>query len=97
MKLKLETKQVIETTINLPAFYRSKSGIDIIGIFSEEDYRELNLIGDTIFIKMTGCDINWPKIQTAFLEFETISEVEFMEAWDAALEKLSLTPTLKTN
>jgi hypothetical protein len=96
MKLQLTTTQTIETTMETPAYYRSPNGNEYRGILSDNDYREFFKIEETIFLKATGCGLNRKAIETAFLEWEKISELEFMEKWDEVLEQLSLTPKLKS-
>lgn len=94
MKLSLHTKTVIETTITPPLFWRQ--GNEYRALLSDNDYREFCVIDEHVFFRMTSPRLNESNIETAFLEWEQISEEVFMDRYREVIQSLSLTPKLQS-
>jgi pilus assembly protein TadC len=94
MKVTITTKETKEVEIPTPVFWRRTDGIELRAILSDNDYREIYNRPDFLFIKSGNPAISISLIQEAYNNWELISELEFMTAWDDAFEKLSLTTKL---
>lgn len=95
MKLEIQTKTTIETTITPPLFWKSPSGYEWRALFSETDYREIAIIKDCVFVQKNDPQLKLKAIEEAFLEWPQITELEFITKMDEVLTTFSLTPTLK--
>ena len=90
MKIKVTTKTETDVEIELP-FY-SKNEHEFFAILSESDARMLFVLNDYISLRTSLVASDYPTVLAA----ERITEEEFYEAWQGALEKLSLAPKLIT-
>lgn len=95
MKLSIQTKTTIETTVTPPIFWRQ--GNEYRGLISEDDYREFVVIDKCVWLKMTEAKLNKSAIETAFVEWEQIPESVFMDQYEQVLQSMSLTPKLTTH
>lgn len=95
MKLSINTTETKEIDLELPAFFRSKNGYYYRAVLSENDYRQLFVLAQVSTIRVDSPDNNKREIAEAFQTYDKITEVDFFEKYDAVLESVSLTPTLK--
>jgi hypothetical protein len=94
MKIKIEKKEETEIEVFAPLFFRAKNGYEFRALFSENDFRELWKIEDTLFVKQVHPNTCLHSLSSAISDWDYISELDFITAWHSALEKLSLTPKL---
>ena len=90
MKIKVTTRSEAEVEIELPFF--SENEHELFAILSDSDSRCLFIIGDYILIRSSMVSSDYATALAA----NRITEEEFYEAWQGALEKLSLAPKLIT-
>lgn len=89
MKIKVTTKTETDVEIELPFF--SENEHELFAILSESDARMLFVLNDYISLRTSLVSSDYATALAA----NRITEEEFYEAWQGALEKLSLAPKLK--
>lgn len=95
MKLQVKSEVATEKEITPPLFWKSPTGYEYRAVFSETDYREVYQCGDMSSLASRDCSERLDAIAHAFLNWEPISELEFITKMDEVLSVFSLTPTLK--
>jgi len=94
LKLSVEKKQTSEVEIQIPCFFRNKSETDYIGVLDAKTIVNIYQCGDMTIIKNTTMEISKHEVSTAYSNWITCTESEFLEKYDAVVESISLHPKL---
>lgn len=99
IKIKVEKKEVTEKVIEIPVpcFFRCKSETDYLAVLDEKTLVTIFTMDDLTIIKnqdYTQSPSAMNEIHSAYLNFHSCTETEFLEKYDAVIESISLHPKL---
>lgn len=94
MKVNTTIVSTKEVDVPIPFFSRSKDSERYVAVLDENTFIKIVKMNGYTCIQNTSVEISRNDISTAYSEFISCTEAEFMEAYDKTIESISLIPKL---